>query len=156
MRTDLMKQVKVKVANFCVYQERTQQEVRDKLYSLGLYSEEVEHLLAELISENFVSEERFAIAFTNGRFRQKHWGKSKIKFELNKRKISKYCIEKALNGISDADYINTLIILIEKKAKNYSNLSPPSRQKIASFLISKGFESELVWNQIELRLRKSK
>lgn len=149
MRTDLMKQAKVKAANFCVYQERTQQEVRDKLYAVGLYSDEVEQTLAELISENFVNEERFAMAFANGRFKLKHWGKTKIGFELKKRKISRYCIDKALRSISDTDYTNSIRNLVEKKFKGCETDSLIVRQKIANFLISKGFEPDLVWNQIE-------
>jgi len=150
MRTDLMKQAKVKAANFCVYQERTQQEVRDKLYKLGLFSDEVEQTLSELISENFVNEERFAIAFANGRFKLKHWGKSKISFELKKRKISRYCIDKALRGISETDYENAITKLVEKKSSSINETSLIARQKIANFLIAKGFEPELVWKQIEL------
>ncbi len=149
MRTDLMQLAKVKAANFCVYQERTQQEVRDKLYALGLFSDEVEQLLSELISENFVNEERFAIAFAHGRFRLKQWGKSKISFELKKRKISRYCIDKALKGISESDYENTLTRLIEKKSKGINTTSLSARQKIANFLIGKGFEAEIVWRQVE-------
>ena len=42
MRQDEMKAAKVKAGNYCAYQERTQQEVRDKLYALGLHSDEVE------------------------------------------------------------------------------------------------------------------
>jgi len=149
MRTDLMKQAKVKAANFCVYQERTQQEVRDKLYALGLFSDEVEQTLSELISENFVNEERFAIAFANGRFKLKHWGRTKIGYELKKRKISKYCIDKALKGISESDYEKTITSLIEKKSKGIDITSLIDRQKIANFLVGKGFEPDLVWKQIE-------
>jgi regulatory protein len=155
MRTDLMKIAKVKAANFCVYQERTQQEVRDKLYALGLFRDEVEQTLSELISENFVNEERFAIAFANGRFKLKHWGKTKIGYELKKRKISRYCIDKALRGISESDYENAISDLIEKKSKGIPVTSPFARQKIAGYLIAKGFESDLVWKQIETLLGQS-
>lgn len=155
MRTDLMKPAKVKAANFCVYQERTQQEVRDKLYALGLFRDEVEQTLSELISENFVNEERFAIAFANGRFKLKHWGKTKIGYELKKRKISRYCIDKALKGISTSDYENTISSLIEKKSKGIDVTSPFVRQKIAAYLIAKGYEPDLVWRRIETLLGQS-
>ena len=49
------KEAKLKIARFCAYQERTKQEVRDKLYSYGLHNEDVESLIADLISENFVN-----------------------------------------------------------------------------------------------------
>ncbi len=77
----------VKACNYCAYQERTQQEVRDKLYDLGLFSDEVEDVLSQLITANFVNEERYAKAFASGKFRLKRWGRQKILFELKRRKI---------------------------------------------------------------------
>ena len=55
-----------KAKNYCVYQERSQQEVRDKLYDWGLHRNEVEPIIAQLISENYLNEQRFAIAFAGG------------------------------------------------------------------------------------------
>ena len=40
-----------KITKWCAYQERAQQEVRDKLYDFGLNKEEVEQLLTRIISE---------------------------------------------------------------------------------------------------------
>ena len=88
MRLDKMKAAKLKAGNYCAYQERTQQEVRDKLYGIGLYSDEVEQVLAELITENYVNEERFAKSFAGGKFRLKQWGKKKIVYALKQRNIS--------------------------------------------------------------------
>src|SRR5687767_2477337 len=85
-----------KAQKYCAYQERCQQEVRSKLYGWGLWKEAVEGIIAELINENFINEERFAIAFAGGKFRIKKWGKTKIKLELKKRDISDYCIKQAL------------------------------------------------------------
>ena len=34
-------QAKLKMENYCAYQERAQQEVRDKLYDMGLYENDV-------------------------------------------------------------------------------------------------------------------
>jgi regulatory protein len=89
-------QALIKAQMSCAYQERCQQEIRDKLYEWGLHSNEVENIIADLISTNFLNEERFAKAFAGGKFRIKKWGKVKIKIELKKRKISDYCIRKGL------------------------------------------------------------
>ena len=69
------KTAQLKLANFCAYQERSQQEVREKLVKMGILSDDLEDIIAFLISENFLNEERFAIAFAGGKFRIKHWGK---------------------------------------------------------------------------------
>ncbi|NTW31098.1 MAG: RecX family transcriptional regulator, partial [Bacteroidetes bacterium] len=88
-----------KAANYCAYQERCQQDIRNKLYQWGLHSQEVEDLIATLIGENFINEERFSKAFSSGKFHILKWGKIKIKNELKQRNISEYCIRKGLEEI---------------------------------------------------------
>lgn len=83
-----------KITKWCAYQERAQQEVRDKLYDFGLNKEEVEQLLTRIISEGFVNEERFAISFANGKLNQLGWGRVKISYALKAKRVSDYCIKK--------------------------------------------------------------
>ena len=71
-----------KIKQYCAYQERCHAEVRDKLYSFGLNKIEVEEIISELITENYLNEERFAIHYAGGKFRMKQWGKNKIKQSL--------------------------------------------------------------------------
>ena len=97
-----------KAYKFCAYQERNQQEIRDKLYEWGLHKQDVEQIISQLISEGFINEERFAIAYAGGKFRIKHWGKIKIKLALKQKNISEYCINKALREINNRDYQKTL------------------------------------------------
>lgn len=144
------KSAKVKIEQYCVYQERSQQEVRDKLYDLGLLQQEVEEIISELINDNFLNEERFAITFARGKFKLKHWGKIKIKQELKKKRVSEYCIKKALSLLDENDYEKSIIKLLEKKTKEIKETDPYKRNnKLARFLISKGFEPDLVWNSIK-------
>lgn len=139
-------EAKFKASNFCAYQERSQKEVRNKLYSYGLYSNEVEDLLTELILDNFVNEERFAKAFIGGKFRMKKWGKQKILLAIRQHDISDYCCRKGLEEIDKEEYIAALESIIEKKATySLEENTYLKRNKIAAYAISRGFESELVW-----------
>jgi len=135
-----------KLRKYCAYQERTQQEARDKFYELGLHQREVEHGISLLIEEGFINEDRFAIAFAGGRFRIKQWGKNKIKSELRLRKISEYCIRKALSLIDDKDYIKALEKLIAQKGISTKGVNEAQKKyKVARYAIGRGFESDLVW-----------
>lgn len=138
-----------KMAKYCAYQERCQSEVRQKLKSFSLCEEEIESIICELIDQNFLNEERFAKAFVRGKFNQKDWGKNKIKQHLFQKEISAYCIKKGLEEINESDYLNTLERLAHKKKgtlkfSNQFNLN----QKVARYLIGKGFESDLVWDYL--------
>ncbi|MCX6230788.1 MAG: regulatory protein RecX [Bacteroidetes bacterium] len=135
----------LKAQQYCAYQERCQQEVRDKLYEWGLHQNDVEQIIVELIELNFINEERFAIQFAGGKFRIKKWGKLKIKNALKFKKISPYCIRKALELIDDKEYMECLHDLLKKKAARITEKNKYKRfSSIAAFAVSKGYEPELV------------
>ncbi|KKX49207.1 regulatory protein RecX, partial [Sphingobacterium sp. IITKGP-BTPF85] len=98
------KQALLKAASYCAYQERAQQEVRDKLYEWGLFQEDVEEIISQLISDNFLNEERFAIAYTLGKLRIKSWGKIKIKQSLKLKRVSDPLIKIAFSKIDLDEY----------------------------------------------------
>ena len=135
----------LKAQQYCAYQERCQQEVRDKLYDWGLHQQDVEQIIAALIEEQFIQEERFAILFAGGKFRIKKWGKIKIKTELKRKKISNYCIKKALDAIENDTYIQVLEELLQKKSALNKEKNKYKRfSQIAAYAVSKGYEAELV------------
>src|SRR3954465_2891428 len=103
------------ILNYCKYQERCHSEVRNKLYELGCNKTDMEKHLTKLIEKDALNEERFARAFAGGKFRMKQWGREKIKQQLKLRKISDYCIKKAMTEINSTDYENTLNKLAFKK-----------------------------------------
>lgn len=135
-----------KIKHFCSYQERSHQEVKDKLYSFGLYKEDVEALLSQMIEENYLNEERYAIAFAGGKFRIKKWGKRKIRYELQQKRVSAFCVKLALASINETEYIGTLEKLFEEKRaslKSEKNIFI-KKQRISSFLMQRGFEPALI------------
>lgn len=142
-------QALVKAEAWCAYQERCQQEVRDKIYSWGLHANEVENVIAELISKNFLNEERFAKAYAGGKFRIKKWGRVKIRLELKRRKLSEYCIKKGLAEINEEDYRETLKKMADEKMKATKEKDQLKKKyKVMSYLISKGYENDLVREMI--------
>ncbi|MEO8760999.1 MAG: regulatory protein RecX [Bacteroidia bacterium] len=144
------KEALLKIRDWCAYQERCQQEVRDKLYEYGLYSTDVENIIAQLISENFVNEERFAIAFAGGKFRIKKWGRIKIKQELKAKRVSDYCIKKGMAQIEDTEYINTLKRLLTLKAKLITEKNfLKKKQKLVRYALSKGYEQDIVFDVLK-------
>lgn len=134
-----------KLRHYCAYQERSHQEVRDKLFQLGCPSRKQDELISTLIEEDYLNEERFAIAFAGGKWRVKRWGRVRIKYELQQRKVSAYCIRKAMAEIEDEDYLKTLDRLASDK---YESLKKDQyiirKKKTADYLLAKGFEPELI------------
>ena len=142
------------ILHYCKYQERCHSEVRNKLYELGFTTPEVENQIANLIETGVLNEERFAKAFAGGKFRMLHWGREKIKQQLKQKKISEYCIKKALAEIPADEYDKTLRKLAFKKAEETKrDRSLPSRKsKLYRYLVQKGYERDIVLDIIKLCL----
>ena len=140
-----------KLKHYCGYQERTHQDAREKLYSYGLYKQEVEELLARLIEEDYLNEERFALAYTGGKFRMKGWGRIKITQALKEKRVSDYCIKKAMKEIDNTNYqstLNKLAITKWSSLKSETNVFIKMR-KTQDHLLQKGFEPNLVYTVLK-------
>ena len=131
-----------KIRHYCGYQERCHAEVKEKLYSFGLYKKDVEELISTLIEENYLNEERFALQFAGGKFRMNQWGRKKIEFELKQKHVSEYCIRKGLKEINDMDYRNTLEKLGKQKWEQLEDEQDvfTRRKKLSDYLLQKGYE----------------
>lgn len=130
-----------KVKHYCAYQERSHAEVTEKLYGFGLRKIDVETLLSQLIEEDYLNEERFAVQFAGGKFRIKQWGKVKIEHELKQKRVSPRNIKKALSQIDEDAYAKTLKNLVTRKwnslkAEQYLN----RMAKTTNYMLQKGFE----------------
>ena len=134
-----------KAEHYCAYQERSQQEVREKLYEWGMYPKGVENVIMHLIDGNFLNEERFANAYTIGKFRQNGWGKIKIKQGLKLKKVSDPLIKKALKSINEDEYLKMLQKVIHKKEALLSEKDPYKRRyKLHQYALSRGYENDLI------------
>ena len=141
-----------KLESFCGYQERSISEVKTKLRDLGMFGENAEVIIAKLVEDNFLNEERFALAFARGKFRIKSWGKIRIKLELQARYIPDKLIKKALKAMdTEGGYLETLERLLLLKLRETDG----DRDKTASYALRKGFESDLVFGKLN-ELQKEK
>lgn len=143
------KQAFLKLAKYCAYQERCHDEVVQKLREYGVYGDDAQGVILQLIEQNFLNEERFARAFAGGKFRTKKWGRMKIMQALKVRNISSYCMRKAMEEIPEGDYKETMQKLAIEKSKTIRDKNPLLKnKKLAAYLIQKGYEPDLVWDTI--------
>ena len=135
--------------HFCAYQERCHKEVEKKLIELRMIPEARDHIILHLLQNNFLNEERFSKAFARGKFSIKRWGKIRITNELKFRNISSYNIKSALKEINDDDYLASLNFIAEKKISLIKDTNKyAKKKKLSSYLMSKGYESNLVYKVV--------
>ena len=134
-----------KLRQYCVYQERSHYEVKQKLWEVGSYASDHDEIISTLIEEDYLNEERFAKQYAGGKFRMKDWGRVKIYYGLKEKQVSEYNIKKAMKEIDEEDYIQKLQQLAEKK---YESLKGEQylvrKKKTMDYLMQKGYESNLV------------
>lgn len=150
-REKFLLQAKSRIAKYCSLGEKSPHQVSTKLQGYGLTEKELPELIEFLVSEKFLDEERFARAFANDKLKFNSWGKNKISFELKiKHKIASKNIDLALNSLSSELYLDTFQHVAEKKISQLSGVSDIGllKNKLAQFLIGKGFESWFVFEHI--------
>ena len=145
----LIEEILNKMRKYCAFQERCVSDVKKKIDKFLVSKKDKIQIINSLTIEKYIDEERFAISYCQGKFNIKKWGKQKIKNELIKKKISQENIETAINSISKTDYIKSINNLIILKTKFIKDTDVFNRNgKLARFLLQKGYESDIIWDQI--------
>ena len=142
-------EIKQKLVNYCVYQDRCHKEVEEKMRSFLLIPEAKDEILLYLIKENYLNEERFTRSYIRGKFYIKHWGKQKIKSQLKIKGISEKLINTCMSEIYDDDYEKQIKFFAEKLLPTYKGLNDfQKKTKLIRFLVTKGYEYELIIENI--------
>ena len=143
-----------KLRFYCRYQQRCQSEIKQKLFELGVNEKDHDELIGELIKENCLNDERFAVAFVSGRFKMKQWGRKKIQKGLKEKRVSDEIAEKALGQINQKEYIAILNKLAKEKyalLKHEQHLI--RKKKTMDYLMQKGYEVDLIKHTINSFLK---
>jgi len=145
-----------KLTRWCSLSEKCIADVHRWFLQKQLPLDSLEKIIGYLIENNYINETRYAAAFVHDRFLFNQWGRLKIAAELSKKNIPQPIIDKAIkDGINDMEYVNMLKNLLKKKKKLLEGKEiAVIKQKMLNFATSKGFESGLVYNEIEELINK--
>jgi len=137
-----------KMRGWCARQERSQEEVKRKLYALGVKGKVKDALVALLIEEGYINEKRFAEAFVSGKFAIKGWGNRKIMQGLRQRGVDERLAKKALDATDNKAYTEKMNQILERYAQRIKLRDSSSKAKMARYLLQKGYEPDLVWEAV--------
>lgn len=134
-----------KLRHYCAYQERCHQDVRYKLVNLGIRGDDLEDIIATLVEEGYLDEERFARSFARGKLRINGWGMRKILQSLRQKKISEYNLRKVQEELDVTEYREVLVRMLTKKTQSMREQDQyVVRQKLFKYGTSRGFESSIL------------
>jgi regulatory protein len=144
-KTTNPEQALIKLAKLCSQQELCLSDASKKLTSWGIDEDQHDSILNKLIDENYINEQRYAEYAVNDKWKLNGWGRLKIVQFLENKNILSEIINKAIQGIDEAEYKNRLKTEILKKLKT---LASQNNQAIMAMLMrfaaSRGFEEEII------------
>lgn len=138
-------EIKQKLVNYCVYQDRCHSEVEQKMRDFLLIPEAKDEIFLYLIKENYLNEERFTRSYIRGKFYIKHWGRNKIRINLKQKGITEKLIAKSMDEIDEQDYLDSVNkIYQDYYSKQKGMRDYQKKSKTIKHLMSKGYEYDLI------------
>ena len=140
-----------RAAALCSKSEYCSTEIDDKLSAWGITPPDRETIIGRLTAEKFIDDQRFARLFARDKLRFNRWGKIKISYALQQKKIPASYIREALEQIDTTLYEQTLASLITAKARTLTDEDEYQRRnKIYRIALGHGFEPDLISRTLHL------
>ncbi len=139
-----------RLATACAKTEYCEDDLRRKLRTWGVPSEDHDEVINTLRAERFIDDSRYCRAFAGDKWTFNHWGKTKIRMSLRLKHLPDEEIDEALQTISDEDYRETLSQLLRQKSRTLPQMGDYERyQRLARFAIGRGFEPDAIRECLE-------
>ena len=135
-----------KATALCSRGETCTFDIQAKLKVWGLMDEDVKAVINQLTKEKYLDDERFARAYVKDKFRFNNWGRQKLAYMLNAKKIGKEIQEAAFEEIEEDTYSDKLLKLLTDKERTIKAKDQyDKRNKLMRFAMGRGFESNVIY-----------
>ena len=135
----------LQLAAMCAQAEHCEQEMRDKMKRWGIDPDAQDRVVARLVKERYVDNERYARAFVKDKIRYNKWGRRKVMQALWMKRIDDDIQHRVLDEIDDKEYIDVLVPLLKQKRKTIKAKSDYElNQKLVRFALSRGFDFSII------------
>ena len=135
----------LQLAAVCAHAEHCEQEMRDKMKRWGMGGDVQERVLARLVKERYIDNERYAHAFVKDKIRYNKWGRGKVQQALWMKRIDEDIQQRVLDEIDEKEYLDVLVPLLKQKRKTIkANSDYELNQKLVRFALSSGFDFSIM------------
>lgn len=144
-----------KLTALCARSEHCQHEMTEKMRQWGVSPEDQAEVMARLVSERYVDDERYARAFVSDKVRYNKWGRRKIEQALWMKRIDSDICQRVLDEIDDEEYVSILKPLLKQKRKEIASKDSGAQKagpswarmedaKLIKFAMSRGFTMDII------------
>lgn len=135
----------LQLAALCAQAEHCQHEMLEKMRKWELSEAVQARVMARLVKERYVDDERYARAFVKDKIRYNKWGRRKVQQALWLKRIDSDIQQTVLDEISDEEYLKVLKPLLKQKIKSIKAESDYERnQKLVRFALGRGFTFDII------------
>ena len=129
----------LQLASLCANAEHCQHEMLEKMRKWEV------RVMARLVKERYVDDERYARAFVKDKIRYNKWGRRKVQQGLWMKHIDDDIQQTVLDEIDDKEYLSVLRPLLKQKSKSIRAESDYERnQKLVRFALGRGFTFDII------------
>jgi regulatory protein len=135
----------LQLAQLCARSEHCQHELTEKMRRWGMSDEAQARVMARLVGERYVDDERYARAFVRDKIRYNKWGRRKVEQGLWAKHIDDDIRERVLGEVGDDEYLSVLRPLLQQKRRSVKADSDYElNQKLVKFALSRGFTYDII------------
>lgn len=141
----------LRLTALCAQAEHCQQEMRDKMKRWTVDETVQNRIIARLVKERYIDDERYARAFVKDKIRYNKWGRRKVQQALWLKRIDADIQQKVLDEIDEKEYLDVLRPLLKQKRKTIKAQSDYElNQKLMRFALSRGFTFDIIRQCIDV------
>ena len=135
----------LQLAALCAQAEHCQQDMRDKMRRWEMAPEAQERVIARLVKERYIDDERYARAFVKDKIRYNKWGRRKVQQGLWMKHIDDDIQQRVLDEVDDEEYLAVLKPLLAQKRKSTKAQNDYElNQKLVRFAFGRGFTYDII------------
>lgn len=135
----------LQLAALCAQAEHCQQEMRDKMRRWEVDETAQNRIVARLVKERYIDDERYARAFVKDKIRYNKWGRRKVQQALWMKHIDADIQQRVLDEIDEKEYLDVLRPLLKQKRKSIKAESDYElNQKLVRFALGRGFGFDII------------
>lgn len=127
------------------YQNRSINELKERLTRLGYEPDIVEMAISDLIEEGILDDQKFARGFVNNYTEINPKGNIFIMNELKKRKIEPSVIEAIIKNRDEKGIIKTLL---QNRFPNFDKKDIKQKAKAVRYLMGRGFTTQAIYGSL--------
>ena len=135
----------LQLAALCSQAEHCKQEMREKMRRWELDETAQNRIVARLVKERYIDDERYARAFVKDKIRYNKWGRRKVQQALWLKHIDADIQQRVLDEIDEKEYLDVLRPLLKQKRKSIKAESDYElNQKLVRFALGRGFGFDII------------